>query len=68
MHKKEIVKFNNEVIQAGLTIVATKLYLNNSGKAKLEIALARGKQLHDKRNVLKERAINREIDKQLKFR
>ncbi len=68
MHKKEIVKFNNEVIQDGLSIVATKLYLNNKGQAKLEIALARGKKLHDKRQTLKERDMKRDVEKQLKFR
>lgn len=67
MHKKEIIKFNNEVIQDGLTIVATKLYLKG-GRAKLEIALARGKNLHDKRQTIKNRDMNREVEKQLKFR
>ncbi len=68
MHKKEIVKFNNEVIQEGLSIVATKLYLDKNSRAKLEIALARGKKLHDKRHTLKERDIKRDVEKQLKFR
>ncbi len=68
MHKKEIIKWNNDVIQDGLTIVATKIYLTGQGRAKLEIALARGKQLHDKRNSLKEQAIKRDIEKQLKYR
>ncbi len=68
MHKKEIIKFNNEVIQDGLSIVATKLYLDKNGRAKLEIALARGKKLHDKRQTLKERDMKRDVEKQLKFR
>ncbi len=68
MHKKEIVKFNNEVIQEGLSIVATKLYLDKNGRAKLEIATARGKKLHDKRQTLKERDMKRDVEKQLKFR
>lgn len=68
MHKKEVVKFNNEVIQEGLSIVATKLYLDKNGRAKLEIALARGKKLHDKRQTLKERDMKRDVEKQLKFR
>ncbi len=54
MHKKEIIKFNNEVIQDGFSIVATKLYLDKNGRAKLEIATARGKKLHDKRQTIKE--------------
>ncbi len=68
MHKKEIVKFNNEVIQEGLSIVALRLYLDKNSRAKLEIALARGKKLHDKRHTLKERDIKRDVEKQLKFR
>lgn len=68
MNKKEIIKFNNEVIQDGLSIVATKLYLDARGRAKLEIALARGKKLHDKRHTLKERDMKRDVEKQLKFR
>lgn len=65
LHKKEIIKLNNEVLLQGNTIVPTKLYLKGS-KAKLEIAVAKGKKLHDKRQVLKEKTINREIEKQLK--
>ncbi len=68
MHKKEIIKFNNEVIQEGLSIVATKIYLDHRGRAKLEIALARGKKLHDKRHTIKERDMKRDVEKQLKFR
>ncbi len=68
MHKNEIIKFNNQIIQDGLSIVATKLYLTNKGHAKLEIGIAKGKKLHDKRQTLKERDIKRDIEKQLKFR
>lgn len=68
MNKKEIIKFNNEVIQDGLSIVPTKLYLDQNGRAKLEIALVRGKKLHDKRQTLKERDMKREVEKQLKMK
>jgi SsrA-binding protein len=46
-----------------LTLVPTRLFLNERGLAKLEIALARGKKLHDKRDSIKERDVKRELDR-----
>ena len=51
--------------EGGLTVVPTKMYFSGS-KAKLEIALAKGKKLYDKRNDLKEKAAKRDIEKSLK--
>lgn len=65
LHKKEISKLEKKVHEDGLTIVPTKLYFNTS-KAKLEIALAKGKKLYDKRNDLKEKDAKRDIEKALK--
>ena len=65
LHKKEISKLEKKVPEDGLTIVPTKLYFNTS-KAKLEIALAKGKKLYDKRNDLKEKDAKRDIEKALK--
>ena len=65
LHKKEISKLEKKVREDGLTIVPTKLYFNTS-KAKLEIALAKGKKLYDKRNDLKEKDAKRDIEKALK--
>jgi SsrA-binding protein len=65
LHKKEIKKLQKEVKENGLTIVPTKLYFNTS-KAKLEIALARGKKLYDKRQDLKAKDAKRDIEKALK--
>ncbi|WP_281679275.1 SsrA-binding protein SmpB [Eggerthia catenaformis] len=67
LHKKEIRKLEKSVQEQGLTIVPTKLYFNTS-KAKLEIALVKGKKLFDKRNDLKEKAMQRDIDKAMKNR
>ncbi len=65
LHKREILKLSQAVQQKGLTIVPTKLYIK--GKyAKLEIAVARGKKLHDKKAALKERDIKRDMDKEIK--
>jgi len=65
MHKQEIRKFSRGIKEKGYTIVPTMIYLKN-GKAKLEIAVARGKALHDKRQSLKQRDAQREIDKAMK--
>ena len=67
LHKKEIRKLEKSIQEQGLTIVPTKLYFNTS-KAKLEIALVKGKKLFDKRNDLKEKAMQRDIDKARKNR
>jgi SsrA-binding protein len=47
----------------GLTIVPLRLFLSEKGWAKLEIAVAKGKKLHDKRNTLKDRDVQRDIDR-----
>jgi SsrA-binding protein len=59
LHKKEIHKLWVEVRQKGVTIVPLKVYLKN-GRAKLEIALAKGKKLHDKRDSIAKRDQERE--------
>jgi len=65
LHKHEIKKLQQKTKVQGYTIVPLSLYLSK-GKAKLEIALAKGKHLHDKRNVEKERDANRMMQKALK--
>ena len=62
LHKREIVKLAQKVKEKGFTLVATKLYLKR-GRAKLEIALAKGKKLYDKREVEKQRDIKRDIER-----
>ena len=66
LHKKEILKISNKLKEDGLTVVPTKLYFNTGSKVKLEIGIARGKKLYDKRQDLKERDSKREIEKALK--
>ena len=65
MHKHEIVKLAKKVKLKGYTVVPLSLYLSE-GKAKMEIALALGKALHDKRQVQKEKDAKREIEKAIK--
>jgi SsrA-binding protein len=66
LHRKEINKFATKVNKDGLTIVATKMYFNSRNLVKVQIALAQGKKLHDKRNDLKQKTIQRETQQALK--
>lgn len=61
LHREEIDKYFRKVQEKGFTIVATKVYFR-SGRAKVEIALAKGKKLFDKRETEKKRSIEREMD------
>lgn len=65
LHKTEIRKLQEKVKLKGYTIVPIRMYLSK-GKAKMEIALAKGKDLHDKRNSEKEKTAKREIEKAMK--
>ena len=60
LHKRQINKLIGAVERQGFTVVPLKLYFNQKGRAKVEIALARGKKLHDKRDTLKKRSWDRE--------
>jgi len=65
LKKSEIKKWKGKMEEKGLTIVLTRLFINESGRCKVEIALSRGKKLHDKRASIKERDLDREIRKNL---
>ena len=67
LHRKEIRELWNAVRQKGVTIVPMRVYLKE-GRAKLEIALGRGKKLHDKRQVLAKREAERELERQARYR
>ena len=67
LHKKEIVEISRGTEQRGFTTVATKLYLKN-GRAKVEIALARGKKQYDKREAVAKRESQRDIERALRER
>src|SRR5882672_10750741 len=60
LHQNQINKLAGAVERQGMTIVPLKLYFNARGRAKLEIALGKGKKLHDKRETLKKRSWERE--------
>ncbi len=63
LHKRELKKLVRQVKNAGLTIVPLRLFLNDRGLAKLEIALAKGKKLYDKRESIKDRDNKRNLDR-----
>lgn len=67
LHRHEIEKLERAVQTKGFTVVPLKMYLV-SGRAKLEIALAKGKHLYDKRQVEKERTMKRDIERAIKYR
>ena len=64
MHKKEIAKLRGKVEQKGYALVVTKMYFKQS-LVKVELALAKGKEAHDKRQALKEKQVNRDISRAL---
>ena len=67
LQKKELRKLERKVRETGLTIVPLKLFLNEKGFAKLEIGLARGKKVYDKRESLKQNDARRDMDREMKY-
>ena len=63
---RELMKLKRRSQEKGLTIIALKLFVNARGLAKVDIALARGKQTHDKREDLKNKDARREMDRAMK--
>ncbi len=66
LHKKELDKLIRKTKESGLTIVPLRLFINDKGYAKLEIGLAKGKKMHDKRETLRSKDAKREIDRVMK--
>ena len=65
VHRSELQRLNARVQERGLTLVPTRLYFSN-GRAKVEIALARGKDVGDKRQAIKDRDMRREMERALR--
>ena len=66
LHSKQIAKLYAKVTKDGITLIATKLYFNDKNMIKVEIATAQGKKLHDKREDLKIKTMQRETQQILK--
>lgn len=63
LSRRELDKLEKKLKDQGLTIVTLRMYINDKGWAKLDIALARGKKQHDKRDSLKEKQLKRDMDR-----
>lgn len=68
MHKREIAKLIGYTTQQGYTLIPLKVYLSPAGLVKIEIGVAKGKKLYDKRETLAKRDADRHIQKELKAR
>ena len=68
MNREEIRKLVAKITEKGMTLVALKLYFNPRGIVKVELGLAKGKKLHDKRDAIAERESRREVDRAMKYR
>ncbi len=66
MHANEIRRLIGKVQEKGLTLIPVRLYFNDEGKVKVEIGLARGKRLYDKRRTIAERDAKRELRREIK--
>ena len=66
LRKREIQKLLEETKNPGFTIVPTLVFIDDHGRAKMDIALARGKKEYDKRQTLKEKEDRREMDRAMK--
>ena len=67
LQKRELQKLERKIKESGFTIVPLRLFLNEKGLAKLEIGLARGKKVYDKRETLKQKDTKRDMDRAMKF-
>ncbi len=65
LHKEEILKLERKIIEKGFSIIPTMVYMKD-GKMRVELALGKGKKLYDKREVLKKKAVSRDLDRVLK--
>jgi len=65
LHREEIDRLSGKTNERGLTLVPTRMYFRD-GRAKVEIALARGKDVHDKRDTIRKREVAREVQRELR--
>jgi len=65
LNKQELKKLGGKLKDKGLTIIPTRLFISDNGLAKINIALAKGKKIYDKRDGIKDRDIQRDVDRAL---
>lgn len=66
LHRREVNQIRVKVEEKGLTVVPLKIYFNDRGKVKVEIAVGQGKKTHDKRRAKKEKEVQRDIQRALR--
>ncbi len=66
LHRREIRKLIGQLHEKGIALIPLQIYFGDNGKAKVELGLARGKKLYDKRAALKEKESNREIERSMR--
>ena len=67
LNKKELQKLERKIKESGFTIIPTRIFINERGLAKIEIALARGKKVYDKRESLKQKDTDREMGRAMRY-
>ncbi len=68
VHKQELLRLKRRVVEKGLTLIPVRVYLNKKGRVKLELAVARGKKLYDKREDIRSRDAKRDSDREMRSR
>lgn len=68
LQKREIKKLERKLMDKGMTIVPLEIFINDRGLAKINIALAKGKKLYDKRETIKTKDINRDLQRNLRIK
>ena len=68
LHKRELRKLSGRIEEKGLTLIPLKIYFNERGLAKVQIGLARGKKMYDKRRDIAERDVKRDMERSLRKR
>ena len=66
LHRREIDRMTSRINERGWTLVPTRIYFSDEGRAKVEIALARGKDFFDKRESIKAKDMKRDVDRQIR--
>jgi SsrA-binding protein len=67
LQKRELQKWQKKIKESGLALIPLKLFINDKGLAKLEVALCRGKKVYDKRESIKEKDNRREMERSSKY-
>jgi SsrA-binding protein len=66
LHRKEIDRMTSRIAERGWTLVPTRIYFSDDGRAKVEVALARGKDFFDKRESIKQKDMKRDVERQIR--